>query len=868
MKPEVVRRVVQEIPDTENVAVYEDLTDAALNMPPEVAALLVEKAKTWACSPYQVLLPEKLGALVAHLARGGKVDEALDLARVLLEILPDPRAGEILQEGPYHLLEPRARFDTWEYEQILNRYFPDLARAAGVQALELLCDLLDEAIRLSMGPGEKEGSDDLSWSWRPAVEDHPQNLPSYSDVRGILVSAVRDTAEFLVESTEVTLSEVVQLLEERPWKVFHRIALHLLRHFAGQAPDLVARRLTNKVLFDDPHMRHEYALLLKVRFAQLESEEQQVILGWIEAGPDLQGYGEQDRERYRDLWQRDRLAWIGPALPAEWRQRYQALVETHGEPEHPEFLGYTETRVGWASPKSAQELHAMSIEAIIKFLQTWIPPESPFEGPSPEGLGRALSAVVSEDPQRFAEKAEKFKGLDPTYVRALLSGLHEGLKQGRPFDWCPVLDLCRWVINQPREIPGRKIRPLDADPDWGRTRKQMVRLLSTGLQQDSLPMGLRVAAWGILEPLTCDPDPTPHDEALHVSHGMDPVTLSINTTRGEALHTVMQYALWLRRYIEKQADAAKSLDRGFDEMPEVRRVLEAHLDLSCDPSLAIRSVYGRWFPWLVLLDSEWAASRVAQVFPLDESKRTYFDAAWDAYVIHSRPYLRVLDLLRNQYEIAVERIGEARDRGMMVADPDRRLSEHLMELYWLGKIELDDPLLQRFWEKASSDLRAHALRFVGAALGRTEDQAPEQTLTRLKLLWESRLRAARETTNVEQHRGEMSAFGWWFLSRKFSPDWAITQLGEVLKISGQVAQSHRVVEYLAEIAEQFPGQAVQCLEAMIKGDQKGWGISMWREQAQVILRIALQRPETRAQAEDLIHYLGSRGYLEFRDLLR
>ena len=37
--------------------------------------------------------------------------------------------------------------------------------------------------------------------------------------------------------------------------------------------------------------------------------------------------------------------------------------------------------------------------------------------------------------------------------------------------------------------------------------------------------------------------------------------------------------------------AAKS-PAGFDEMPEVREVLEAHLDVSHEPTRTIRSVYG------------------------------------------------------------------------------------------------------------------------------------------------------------------------------------------------------------------------------------------------------------------------------------
>ena len=53
---------------------------------------------------------------------------------------------------------------------------------------------------------------------------------------------------------------------------------------------------------------------------------------------------------------------------------------------------------------------------------------------------------------------------------------------------------------------------------------------------------------------------------------------------------------------EKQEELNK---KGFESFPEVRFVLENHLDLAKDSSLAIRAVYGQWLPWLIFLDREW-----------------------------------------------------------------------------------------------------------------------------------------------------------------------------------------------------------------------------------------------------------------------
>ena len=97
----------------------------------------------------------------------------------------------------------------------------------------------------------------------------------------------------------------------------------------------------------------------------------------------------------------------------------------------------------------------------------------------------------------------------------------------------------------------------------------------------------------------------------------------------------------------------------------------------------------------------------------------------------------------------------------------------------------------------------------------------------------------------------------------------MAQLTEALKISGKMEISESVVEKLASFAQAMPYETVKCLELLAKGDRDGWDIDMWRGHARIILASALQsgNKEASSTAENLIHYLGSRGYLDFRNLL-
>jgi hypothetical protein len=509
----------------------------------------------------------------------------------------------------------------------------------------------------------------------------------------------------------------------------------------------------------------------------------------------------------------------------------------------------------------------MTVPEIVEFITNWVPPDDHF-APSPEGLGRVLSSVVSQDPERFVNEANRFKGLDPTYVRALFSGLRDAYKKNLKFPWAPILDLCDWVVQQPRAIKLKQPKSY-ADPDWGYSRKSIADLLSNGFDETpgNIPIELRKTVWGILQPLAEDSDPLPEDEARHLDSNGDPANPSINTVRGEALHAIVRYALWIRRHFERLSDSRERIEEGFNEMPEVSEVLESHLDISQDSSLAIRAVYGQWFPWLVLLDSKWAQNRVAEIFPTVETLRSFFIAAWETYILYCPPYDNIYDILIEQYKAAVSELSPATEQDR---DNDyyNRLAEHLMTYYWRGKLEFNETqgILSKFWAKGTPSLRGYALDYIGRSFYNIEGLVPDDVQNRLRILWEKRLEVAKQVESLENHKAEIVAFGWWFVSGKFDTEWAMSQLLEALAVAKKVEQDHKVVEKLVDVVEVMPKETVECLELIVKGDRKGWRTHGFRDKAKLILAKAL-KTEASITAENVIHYLGKRGYIDFRSLL-
>src|SRR5207245_3442121 len=166
-------------------------------------------------------------------------------ARTLLAGLPDPRARSLHPDPGMHLTpEPAAHFDVWHYEQVLKKRLDALVDAAGLGAVALFCDLLESAVELSRQGAADDVNDDYSWIWRPAIEEHEQNRRE--TVKTLLVSAVRDAVERVGAREPRTVGELVLLLEQRRWRIFHRIALHLLRRYPEHAKSIVEQRFTNR----------------------------------------------------------------------------------------------------------------------------------------------------------------------------------------------------------------------------------------------------------------------------------------------------------------------------------------------------------------------------------------------------------------------------------------------------------------------------------------------------------------------------------------------------------------------------------------------------------------------------------------------
>lgn len=883
LDPETVIEVILKIPETDNERIHQDYVDAALNMPLDFAAKIAANEIKWIQkSQYlYLLLPEKLGRLVTKLAESGKIGTALGLME---ELLQPSNSSERTVIGPSGKI--RGKFDEWQYEKLVKEQVPVLVSKAGFKALERLCAVLDKALQ-QLGYAEEIDEFtgdrcDHSWIWRPAIEDHGQNHPY--GIEDFIIIAVRDAAQQLIEKKVVSSSEVVQLFESYTWTIFRRLVLNVLRTIPYDERDLLKSRILNKAYFDDLNLKYEYSMLLKDCFQILNPEEQEIILGWIETGLNaeevrdriIKAYGkhpsQEEINQYIEIWRRDKLAPFHNTLPDQWRKRYDYLVSKYGEAKHPEFSFYlSPISSGPRSPRTSQEIDAMSIEELIDLLLTWDTADE-WDAPSKEGLGRELGIAVSLNPQKYAVAANLFIDLDPTYVRHVLRGFNQCITEGKVFEWEHIILLCQWSLQQSDDPSIEGHRYSGKDPDWKSTRRTIAELIISGtdFSDSMIPIKFRRQIWDIITVLLADPDPGT-DKDRTEDNRFDPIICAINSIRGNAIHAVVNYALWI---IKDNKNSLES-QTGFETVPEVRDALEQHLNLYKDPSIAVKSMYGRLIPWLVLMDKVWVLGSINSIFPEEPQLIYYYLSAWTSYVLYCEPYNNVLQTTLPIYRRAISMLGQP-CQWKNFSTYEEHLVEHLFTFYLRGTIEMESPdkLLELFYEYASPILASHALGYVGRIL-RDEDDAeipqeiPQEMLERIQQLVDYRVSSISKTGLADQVYQELATFGWIFSSARFDDNWAINTLLKVLKLARSIEPAHLVVERLAETVILLPVESLAALKMIINISDNDYHIYGYQDHTEQILKIAMHSEikDVRRAAIEIINMLGIKGFHQYRELL-
>ncbi|NQU23890.1 MAG: hypothetical protein HQ567_21620 [Candidatus Nealsonbacteria bacterium] len=877
--PSEVADVLAEV-EADNPSVIADIIHAALAMPAEIATKLVPKIGQAAQDGTLWIHFADASDLCVRLAEESEVDAALDLADALYT--PTFEKGEE---------EPRRRDEYW-YREGLKKVAPLLIVRTPQVFLRKLCDWLKASVDAKKQVDEKTGND-YSYTWRPAIEEHGQN--GDYDFAGAMVGIVREGFEQAVNGGQLSLDEALTIVEDYTYLVFKRLRLHLINEFAEQRADLARREILDRELFDSYQFKHEYAMLVGRRLNVLRPEEKTIWFQWIDDGPDMSNFDEsikgnlgrdatdEDRQGRIHYWQFEKLHWVREHLQGERRKFYERMLGEEGEPKLADLNVYTESGWGSQSPVAVDGLSGMTFEQAVETVSSWRPKERGFRTPDIEGLASTFKQYVGSKPEAFSSLSHLLRGRPAIYVRGFIDQMGKAVAADREIDIPAVLDLCKWVVDRPVEERTTPEVERDAlvDKDWQWSRNEIsgfVEIICKAKSEDAPRYSLheyREPIWALLDQLCRDPEESciVHDVSQVDPRGHDYVDDGINSPRGQAVRTALEYADWVGNHLKKVDGKQGVIPGGFDVMPEIRKMLQWQIAPQ-NRSVEAMSVIGMRIGVIYRIDKQWLAANADQLFDLkaieQEPPVAHGWAAWNAFLVWGQPYIEFYRLFQSQFAYAVEQAATVQltEESDGEGEPMNHLGEHLMVLYGYGQLGLDDDggLLRRFFANSNPYVRRHAIGFIGQRL-EGDKKVPAEVVERFMELWT--VYWGSEGKKDAEESPDSWFFGEWFSSGQFPEQWAMEQLEQFVEVVPIFQHDYAVVEQLAKIAQHNPARSVRILDRMARGDREGWRIGGWIDDARKILDTAMKAgDEARAVAVELINYLGRRGYAKLGELLR
>jgi hypothetical protein len=859
--------------ETDNASIIGDMLDAALAMPANISVSLVLGICRAAQEGTLWIHFKDASDLCVRLVEGKEFDAAIRLADALFTPKLTKAGKAQRRQGEY-----------W-YKDGLKKVVPILARSCAQAFLPKMCDWLKIAVETREHFDGKSADDNSCW-WRPAIEEHEQNH-GY-EFAGVMAGFVREGFEQAIRSTSISLGESLQMVSQYSHLIFKRMRIHLIGEFADQERCLACQVMLDHDLFKDYGYKHEYAMLVGKRFSMLEPAQQEEWLGWVRDGPrgeDAEALDEPDdhalTERRRNYWRFQRLHWVRDYLTGEDKRFYQEMLENCGEPDMADLNVHVgPARWGSVSPMTVDELREKTFEQVLEAVSSWKPQGSRFRGPSMDGLASTFGQYLATDPEQFSTKAAALIDRPALFVRKFIAQMTESIKAGRQIDLGTVLELCQWVISRPpreRTVPEQEDEIL-VDEDWQWTRDDISRLLENVCKamDGDVPRyrmdEFRKPIWNLIERLFRDPGESNivYDTSQD-ARTRDYLDVGINSPRGKAIWAGLEYARWLANHIKQSDGTTETVPGGFDAMAEVRTMLEWQIAPE-NRTVGGMAVIGSFVGLIYWIDKQWLTDNAQRVFDLEEVQEVpsalYGWAAWNAFLVRVRPHIEYYQVLKAQFAYAVEQAAKVNLTERSREQPMYHLGEHLMLLYGRGQLELDDDnaLLRRFIQDSNSDVRRHAISFIGESL-EGEEEIPNEVIERFMTLWDVYWDGPGRKDVEEEPNAYL--FGLWFSSGRFPDQWALDRLEHFVEMSPEPEPDHKIAERLAKIAHVDIAKSVRILDLMVRGDQEGWRVHGWLDSAKGILRKGIQTPGVaRERSRDLIDHLGRRGYTDFGQLLK
>jgi len=332
-----------------------------------------------------------------------------------------------------------------------------------------------------------------------------------------------------------------------------------------------------------------------------------------------------------------------------------------------------------------------------------------------------------------------------------------------------------------------------------------------------------------------------------------PITEAINNTRSRALESLVNFGFWIRRQLPEV------------HLPEVTDILAKRIaeDAEIPLTRPEHALLGMHFGNLCTLNRDWAAQQREIFFP--QAKQSVWRDAFGSYIRFNRPVKLTFEILRGEFEYAIENLNilaAEKDSGKELVD---RLGQHLFTYYLWEVYPLtgNESLLDRFYDKTKDDRKRWVQLFdhVGRSL-RNSGRHLEKALTdRIIAFFDWRFEAAEPI--------ELQEFTFWLEAECLDPDWRLQSYSKILDLGrGKDVGLSLQVRALNKLLPNHLALVVECFAKITDAMDQGAHMYVSADEAKPILRAGLNvnDPQVRENAERARENLLRGGRFDFLDV--
>jgi len=853
--------IVLALPKTDNPRVYEDILSIALNLEKQNSARLLPKLIEYAELENQ-LFAHRYSNLLQNWVAQGNIKEALEMADKLIPFREDAKTKEKQQtrkEDPDALnilLEPTPRFNSWEYQQILEKGVRPLAENEPYQAACILIDAVANMIRMKMHTEDlnKRGDEDLSEIWCRRLD---KSDLEHQDVKEALVHTLIYACERVYRNAPEFIDLLNQKLQGQRWKLFKRLRQLL---YASYPNEQTLPWIRDLILAHSDYSKweHHYEFQLMIRKAcehfgsrLLTESEQSNIFDAILCGPSKEKFREWMGERYsEDAFQqrqhhfhRRQLRPFLVLLKGRYKSYFDEIEENETtkeitDDEYSPYSGVRSGMVSYRSPKSIEDLESFADEVLLNYLNEWNDEhQDKNDWLVKINISSLADVFQSLFKERIVSNEERFAFwmshrddiARPIYVASIVKVMQELIKDENLSNLSQFIEFCEWVLSHPdtKSVDGQP-KPQDSSrdfPSWASSRRAVVDFIDVCIDKDIVtPITARNGLAHLLR-LVCNQ----FDYSLDCNQPVllnqdDPITEAINNTRSRALESLISFGFWIRCHLPE------------DSLPEVTDILSTRISEDAEFRLTRpeHALLGIHFGRICATNKAWAIEKREILFPQRD-----IPVWWDAlssYLRFNPPHEVMFEVLQKDFEFAVENLNILVREENNDKESVSRLGFHLFAYYLWGIFPLtgEESLLARFYDKTRDDRECwtELFRSVSFPLKNSERYLNEKQMHCAIAYVEWRIEVAEPK--------ELQGFTFWLDAECLSPEWRLRSFSKILDLKHVNADFYRDIQILSNLLLDNLQLVVECFAKIMDSMEQGTYVFIPVDEVKQILKIGLK----------------------------